>query len=490
MKNAACLIRIAFVSLFIIGIFSVFPANAQVVIDVEDIPIEPGTIQPYYIESDPDGIEVDLGRSGPDRDWDFAEYVYDGVQYDSIMDPDDAPDIDSFPTANRVSRGAGGLGFGDENTFQYEVVADSGWFLIGLGMNVANLDLPIPFPRGVMLMPMPAELGDEWAMGDTTNYYIPFDSLFIDSLRLEFVIGGDGEADAWGTVEYPDGEADALRIHSTLGLVVNAYGIGYLMEQRIEVPLGEMYRMDATQSYTWFSPGTGQLATITAQAGEVEPDFELAASVRVRYVSPELEFSDDEINFGEVSVDDTEIVELFIENHGDGTGRISEVVVDSALAEELILMGDLPVLIDPLAEEGISFLWSPGEEGPMEGEIAVYHNDPVIPNPLIFSVEGFAEASAVENNESNLPTTNFLAQNFPNPFNPSTSIRFGIKEAGRLRLTVYDLAGREVAVLSNGFFRAGIHEVQFDASVFASGIYFYAVDINGYHEIKKMILMK
>ena len=126
----------------------------------------------------------------------------------------------------------------------------------------------------------------------------------------------------------------------------------------------------------------------------------------------------------------------------------------------------------------------------MEGEIAVYHNDPVIPNPLIFSVEGFAEASAVENNDSNLPTTNFLAQNFPNPFNPSTSIRFGIKEAGRLRLTVYDLAGREVAVLSNGFFRAGIHEVQFDASVFASGIYFYAVDINGYHEIKKMILMK
>lgn len=65
-----------------------------------------------------------------------------------------------------------------------------------------------------------------------------------------------------------------------------------------------------------------------------------------------------------------------------------------------------------------------------------------------------------------------LIQNYPNPFNPSTTVRFELADAAVVRLTVYDPLGREVSVLLNESRNAGVHEVQFDATGLASGIYF------------------
>ncbi|GJQ63362.1 MAG: hypothetical protein SCALA702_24150 [Melioribacteraceae bacterium] len=83
-----------------------------------------------------------------------------------------------------------------------------------------------------------------------------------------------------------------------------------------------------------------------------------------------------------------------------------------------------------------------------------------------------------------------LNQNYPNPFNPSTMINFSIKEAGFTKLAVYDILGREIALLIDGHLEAGSHSVSFDASNFTSGVYLYRISSGDFNETKKMILEK
>ncbi len=95
------------------------------------------------------------------------------------------------------------------------------------------------------------------------------------------------------------------------------------------------------------------------------------------------------------------------------------------------------------------------------------------------------------NNQGNvIPKTYSLAQNYPNPFNPSTSIKFNIPQSGNVKLAVYDLLGNVVATLVNGRIEAGVHEISFDASNIASGVYFYKIEANGFSDVKKMMLIK
>jgi hypothetical protein len=79
---------------------------------------------------------------------------------------------------------------------------------------------------------------------------------------------------------------------------------------------------------------------------------------------------------------------------------------------------------------------------------------------------------------------------YPNPFNPTTSIRFALPEAGKVSLLIYDVTGRLVANLVDGYRTAGIHDVTFDASGFASGIYFYRLSTGNFTTTGKMVMMK
>ena len=97
---------------------------------------------------------------------------------------------------------------------------------------------------------------------------------------------------------------------------------------------------------------------------------------------------------------------------------------------------------------------------------------------------------SVQSIGENVPGTYDLAQNFPNPFNPSTRIRFGIPKSGLVTVKVYDMLGKEVATLVNEELRAGSYEVPFDGSYFSSGMYFYRIQSGEFVETKKMILVK
>jgi hypothetical protein len=83
-----------------------------------------------------------------------------------------------------------------------------------------------------------------------------------------------------------------------------------------------------------------------------------------------------------------------------------------------------------------------------------------------------------------------LAQNYPNPFNPTTKIAYMLKNSGKVHLAVYDLLGREVAVLVNSIQTAGSHQSTFSGSGLSSGIYFYTLQTSGGSLTQKMVLMK
>ncbi len=83
-----------------------------------------------------------------------------------------------------------------------------------------------------------------------------------------------------------------------------------------------------------------------------------------------------------------------------------------------------------------------------------------------------------------------LSQNYPNPFNPTTRIVYQIPEKGNVTLKVFDMLGKEIATLVEEYRDEGRYEVEFNASEFSSGAYFYRIQAGDFVETKKMILMK
>jgi hypothetical protein len=89
-----------------------------------------------------------------------------------------------------------------------------------------------------------------------------------------------------------------------------------------------------------------------------------------------------------------------------------------------------------------------------------------------------------------IPREYVLAQNYPNPFNPATTISYQLRSAGGVTLRVYDVLGREVATLADGYQQAGSYTKSFDASRLSSGVYFYRLHAGSFVNTKKMVLAK
>jgi hypothetical protein len=83
-----------------------------------------------------------------------------------------------------------------------------------------------------------------------------------------------------------------------------------------------------------------------------------------------------------------------------------------------------------------------------------------------------------------------LSQNFPNPFNPRTMIRFSVAAPCRVTLEVFDRTGREAAEIADAFYYAGAHEIGFDASGLASGVYFLKIRMGTTTASRKMVVQK
>lgn len=91
---------------------------------------------------------------------------------------------------------------------------------------------------------------------------------------------------------------------------------------------------------------------------------------------------------------------------------------------------------------------------------------------------------------SEIPDNFSLSQNYPNPFNPQTNFEFRIADFGFVKLTIFDVLGKEVQSLINQQLSPGTYSVDFDGSNLPSGIYYYRLEANSYTETKKMVLIK
>jgi len=89
-----------------------------------------------------------------------------------------------------------------------------------------------------------------------------------------------------------------------------------------------------------------------------------------------------------------------------------------------------------------------------------------------------------------MPEEYKLAQNYPNPFNPITTIEYTIPEYSMVTVTIYDALGREIEQLYSGEKSAGTYSVQWNASNYSSGIYFYRLSTDKFVQVKKMLLLK
>jgi hypothetical protein len=89
-----------------------------------------------------------------------------------------------------------------------------------------------------------------------------------------------------------------------------------------------------------------------------------------------------------------------------------------------------------------------------------------------------------------LPISVALFQNYPNPFNPSTTIRYALPIRAQVTLSVFNTLGQQVAVLVNENQEAGYHDVRFDGSGVASGVYFYRLRAGDYLSTRKFVILR
>lgn len=110
----------------------------------------------------------------------------------------------------------------------------------------------------------------------------------------------------------------------------------------------------------------------------------------------------------------------------------------------------------------------------IEGQLILYKINPIgIKNPGTEIANGFS-----------------LMQNYPNPFNPKTNIKFSLEKGSHVKITVFDIRGKEIAVLIDKALMNGDYNVDFDASNFPSGVYYYQMEAKDFKDTKKMVLIK
>ncbi len=109
----------------------------------------------------------------------------------------------------------------------------------------------------------------------------------------------------------------------------------------------------------------------------------------------------------------------------------------------------------------------------------------------LFVIRVTVPLTGTNNNNNSIPKDFALSQNFPNPFNPSTTINYSLPKNTYATIKVYDALGKQVALLEDSYKQAGSYSVTYDASRLSSGMYFYSLTTNdGFSQTKKMVLVK
>jgi predicted GH43/DUF377 family glycosyl hydrolase len=201
--------------------------------------------------------------------------------------------------------------------------------------------------------------------------------------------------------------------------------------------------------------------------------------------APAITITPTTLNFGEVGINSDSTMIFTRINSGNADLNVTDI----SSSEPAFTIDTTNTIIPPGNDQDVEVTFKPTEEILYNGIIEIVHN--ALGSPDSVTVTGSGIIAGLEDGLLNtIPTEFVVYQNFPNPFNPSTLIIFGLPEAGEVKLTLFNFLGQEVANIFEGYSNAGYHRVEFDASRLPSGIYFYRLQAENFIQTKKMILLK
>jgi hypothetical protein len=119
-----------------------------------------------------------------------------------------------------------------------------------------------------------------------------------------------------------------------------------------------------------------------------------------------------------------------------------------------------------------------------------YSTENIYSDPNWLAVYGVLMPKTSDSTMTSTPEFENSLSNFPNPFNPTTNIKYSIKESGQVSIKVFDLIGQQITELVNEEKAAGNYSILFDASQLPSGIYIYTIQSGNFFNSKKLILLK
>jgi hypothetical protein len=220
----------------------------------------------------------------------------------------------------------------------------------------------------------------------------------------------------------------------------------------------------------------------------VSPVMNVIVNLHVRM--PAIFSSRDSMDFDSVYVGADSTISLTIENVGTDT-----LVVDSILITNAAFSVDTSnFVVLPFEMQEVEVTFAPTAQGQYDGLLRIASNDPAN-DTVDVAVSGYGEPPVGIENTPALPKTFAVSPNYPNPFNPTTKIKYQLPQTSEVRLTIYNILGQPVRTLLNSRIEAGYHNVEWDGrnefgAQVASGIYLYHFSADSYHKVQKMILMK
>jgi hypothetical protein len=164
------------------------------------------------------------------------------------------------------------------------------------------------------------------------------------------------------------------------------------------------------------------------------------------------------------------------------------------------LLNQVAMLLPPVGQPTIAAIdssWTLDQAGALfnytqieEDRSMGMHNPRYTVGLLYLSIGKLGGIVSVDDLKSDVPSEYTLSNNYPNPFNPSTTIDFTLPEQSNAKVIIYDALGNQVDVIADGVRAAGKYSVKWNASNYASGIYFYKLEAGNFVQVRKMILMK
>jgi len=351
--------------------------------------------------------------------------------------------------------------FFDGTSFNSILVNSNGRMSFTDSPSFAYSNDPIPYPASPNNLVAP--YWDDLQILDGAVYY------FYDAVNDRFIVeyknvshqttGGNY---TFETILYPNGDIEFMYQDITPGTVESAT-VG------IE---------NAT--------GTNGLQVTYNGSGPIEPASGIGIRIYSVIPEPQAAVLPDSLLFPETLIGETSTLPFMITNLGD-----ADLYLDSmktSLPEIFTFNWDPEdSIVVPGSQLFIQMSFTPSDTIKYEDVLQIYTNDVTETLPL----QGLGiPPLGIENQKDMMPFGAALVNAYPNPFNPSTTFNLSLPEASDVTLSIYDVHGRLVSTLVDGYLNAGIHDFTFNGVHLASGLYFFHLDAVKYQHRGKVILLK